>query len=178
MNAQIRPARVADAGAIATVHVRSWQDTYQGLLPQDYLDGLSIAERAGRWRHRLAGITRPAADVLVVWRDAVTVGFAGFGPTRDANADPARTAEITTIYLLAEARGAGLGKRLMAAAVDKLAAAGYAEATLWVLAGNARARRFYAGAGWAADGTAKREEIGGRAVTEVRYRRRLPSPPI
>lgn len=155
MNAQIRPASPADAEAIATVHVRSWQDAYQGLLPQDFLDGLSIAERTGRWRPRLAAIARPAADVLVVRRDAATVGFAHFGPTRDADANPARIAEITAIYLLAEAWGTGLGKRLMAAAVDKLTAVG-----------------------WAADGTAKREEIGGCAVTELRYRRRLPSPPI
>jgi hypothetical protein len=39
---------------------------------------------------------------------------------------------------------------------------------------NARARRFYARAGWTADGSAKLEDIAGVPVTEVRYRRPLP----
>jgi hypothetical protein len=45
---------------------------------------------------------------------------------------------------------------------------------LWVLESNARARRFYARAGFTADGSAKQEDIAGSPVTEVRYRRPLP----
>jgi GNAT superfamily N-acetyltransferase len=73
--------------------------------------------------------------------------------------------------LLAEAWGTGLGRELMAAACRGLAAAGYEQATLWVLAGNARARRFYDRAGWVPDGSQKQDEIAGLGVTEVRYRR-------
>lgn len=49
----------------------------------------------------------------------------------------------------------------------------HTEATLWVLEANARARRFYERKGWAVDGAAREEEVGGRRVTEVRYRRLL-----
>jgi RimJ/RimL family protein N-acetyltransferase len=41
---------------------------------------------------------------------------------------------------------------------------------LWVLPGNARARRFYERAGWAADGTEKTSEAFGVSFDEVRYR--------
>ena len=47
------------------------------------------------------------------------------------------------------------------------------ELHLWVVEGNARARRFYEREGWAPDGAAKEDEFGGQVVREVRYRRRL-----
>ena len=49
----------------------------------------------------------------------------------------------------------------MAAALAGLAAAGYGQATLWVLDSNDRARRFYRVAGWAVEGASSRRK--GRA---------------
>ena len=46
---------------------------------------------------------------------------------------------------------------------------------LWVLPANARARRFYEIAGWAADGSERTMEVLGVVVPEVRYRRRSTS---
>ena len=171
---QVRRAGPGDAAGIAVVHVRSWQGAYQGLLPQEYLDGLDPADRVERWRHTLERAGWPAAGTVVAVADGQVGGFAHFGPTRDADTGGARVGEITAIYVLPEAWGTGLGRGLMTAALSHLAAAGYERAALWVLDSNARARRFYARAGWTADGTAKQEDIGGAAVTEVRYRRPLP----
>jgi GNAT superfamily N-acetyltransferase len=104
---------------------------------------------------------------------AEVVGFAGYGPSRDADADPGRTGELAMIYLLPQAWGAGVGRELMAAAVDGVAGLGYAEATLWVLDSNDRARRFYAKAGWAGNGATQRDDSRGFTLNEVRYRRGL-----
>lgn len=41
----LRKATPADALAIATINVRAWQDAYRGLLPDSYLDGLSVPDR-------------------------------------------------------------------------------------------------------------------------------------
>lgn len=41
----IRQAAVADAVMIAAVHVQSWRETYQGIVPQSHLAGLDVAER-------------------------------------------------------------------------------------------------------------------------------------
>lgn len=65
--------------------------------------------------------------------------------------------------------GRGVGRALMVAAARTMRAQGFREATLWVLATNARTRRFYQAAGWRADG-ATRTELGGAEVREVRYR--------
>jgi GNAT superfamily N-acetyltransferase len=169
----IRPAEVSDAEQIGLTHVRSWQSAYRGRVPQDYLDGLDPAERAGRWRRGLENIDRSLAGILVAASGVGIVGFAGYGPSRDADAAPGRTGELATIYLLPEAWGTGTGRRLMAAVVDGLTALGYEDATLWVLDSNDRARRFYAKAGWTEDGATQTDDSLGLTLTEVRYRRAL-----
>lgn len=51
---EIRAAEVSDAGAIAAVHVASWQVAYRGLLPESVLTGLSVAGREQMWSAILA----------------------------------------------------------------------------------------------------------------------------
>lgn len=153
-------------------------------MPQDYLDGLDPAARVERWRDRLrvaderAGGDGAARDnglvrgIVVAVADDVICGFTQFGPTRDADEDPQRTGEVDSIYMEPGAWGRGLGRMLMAEAVSQLAA-GYEQATLWVLDTNDRARRFYARTGWAEDGAVMQDDSRGFPITEVRYRRSL-----
>src|SRR5580704_12434528 len=49
----IVPAGPGDAVDLAKVHVASWRETYPGLLPQVYLDRMSVMAHARRWRWRL-----------------------------------------------------------------------------------------------------------------------------
>lgn len=170
----VRPASPADAAQLATIHVRSWQGAYQGLVPQEYLDRLDPADRVERWRRIVRVTDWSRGGVLVLAAGAELLGFASFGPARDEDADPAQVAQLATIYLLPEGWGKGLGRQLMAAALERLAAAGYAQATLWVLDSNVRARRFYANGGWAEDGAVQQDDSLGFPITEVRYRRPLP----
>jgi GNAT superfamily N-acetyltransferase len=67
-----------------------------------------------------------------------------------------------------EAWSSGAGAALMASALEALRS--YSSATLWVLADNPRARRFYEREGWVLDGGRREEEILGVDVAEVRYR--------
>jgi hypothetical protein len=61
----------------------------------------------------------------------------------------------------------------MSAALERLAAAGFSEVTLWVLDANARARRFYQVDGFRADGAVKIDDRGTFQLRELRYRRGL-----
>jgi ribosomal protein S18 acetylase RimI-like enzyme len=173
----IRRATPGDATALATVHVRSWQAAYRGLMPDEVLDGLSVERRVGMWRTILrSGL---AGHVVFVAEgdgegpdgDALC-GFVHVGPARDADLGP-ETAELTSLYLLPEVWGRGAGRALMAGAVDAMRDDGYASAVLWVLVTNERARRFYEIAGWSCDGTEKSEPFGPATLTETRYRRSL-----
>lgn len=52
---------------------------------------------------------------------------------------------------------------------------GRSRQSLWVLAGNDRARRFYAAAGWSPDGVNRMQLRPGFELNEVRYQRFLSS---
>jgi ribosomal protein S18 acetylase RimI-like enzyme len=170
----IRPARMQDVPAIAVVHVRSWQAAYRGLLPQAYLDGLDPGQRIGQWERSVSAAGRPDGGTLVADAAGRLSGFVSYGPARDDDADARPAGEIYAIYLLPAAWDEGIGRQLMAAALDRLGEAGFDRVILWVLDSNARARRFYEAGGWRADGAAKQDDSFGVPMTEVRYRRSLP----
>jgi ribosomal protein S18 acetylase RimI-like enzyme len=172
----VRRAQPEDAALIAETHVLGWQGGYRGLLPQDYLDGMQAGgRRLERWQRTLRSPDWSRGGVLVAERDdGHLAGFANFGATRDEDDDPAGVGEVYSIYLAPIAWGQGLGRALMSAALEHLAAAGYREATLWVLDSNARARRFYEAAGFSPDGGGKTDDTYGFTIHEVRYRRPLP----
>jgi GNAT superfamily N-acetyltransferase len=166
---EVRPATPADALAIATIHVRSWQVAYRGLLPQDYLDELDPQKRLGQWETILETTAWPATGTLLLTDATAIAGFAGLGPTRDDD-DPASVGELQTLYLDPGHWRRGGGSILLRAVQDQLGRAGFVSAAAWVLETNARARRFYEGHGWRFDGTTKPHDWGTFVVTDVRYR--------
>lgn len=97
----VRPAVVADAPGMADVHVRSWQETYRGLVPDRVLDSLDFAARRERWwRTAITEGAEGTTDVAVAERDGEIIGIASAGVPRDE--DAAWPVELFVIYLLAE----------------------------------------------------------------------------
>jgi GNAT superfamily N-acetyltransferase len=111
----IRTATVADARAVAEVHVKSWQAAYRGLLPEKFLKSLSVDRREQQWR---SGVQNPEQVVLVYERDHHIVAFCGFAPSRDDEAK-ATVAEVGTLYALESMWGQGVGQALWNEAVKK-----------------------------------------------------------
>src|SRR5881398_2402612 len=107
--AKVRRATPADALGIAEVNVASWRGAYAGLLPQPFLDSLSVESRTGQWRRQLEDPS-VVALVAVDAGDSV-IGFASTGPSRDADADDS-TGELYAIYLHPSAWGSGIGAAL------------------------------------------------------------------
>jgi GNAT superfamily N-acetyltransferase len=168
---EIRRALADDALGVATVHVRSWQAAYRGLLPDTYLDQLDIDARRAAWARTIAEADWPRTGTLVATEaNGNVVGFAHVGPARDDDLDPLLVGELASIYLLPQVWGSGVGRRLMLAAVNVLRDAGFGSAILWVLDGNDRAQRFYEIGGWQLDGAAKDIVIAETPLAEVRYR--------
>ena len=169
---RVREMTLADCDRVSEIRVRGWQSAYRGLMPQPYLDGLSVTEDAER---RRALFTRaPAGLVNLIAEDDAgdVVGWACHGPYREGELRTA-DAELYAIYVDPGRFGGGVGQALLRESVRRGAAAGHPRMLLWVLEGNARARHFYERAGFHADGTVESSDVDGVAVPEVRYARPL-----
>lgn len=166
---QLRRAEPDDAMAVARVHVRSWQVAYRTLLPDDYLDQLRPEDRAKTYDFANLDPLKPRT--VVASEERVILGFATTMPSRDA--DLPEHGELCAIYVDPDRWGQGIGMALLSAARANLFALGYRQALLWVLAGNARAERFYRTDQWVADGCCRTDSVWGVTVNEVRYQRGL-----
>ncbi|HEY2781981.1 MAG TPA: GNAT family N-acetyltransferase [Steroidobacteraceae bacterium] len=164
----IRQATVADAQGIASVHVSSWQIAYRGIVPDTYLDALSVEARANGWREMLA--RGGPQEVWITVEDHDITGWAAFGPSRDEDASPA-TGELAAIYVSPQLWSTGIGRNLWHRARDRLKELGFKDVTLWVLQENARAIRFYRAAGFLPNELSQKQiNRGGKNLTEIRFK--------
>lgn len=167
---RVRTAVPADAPNVARMQVRSWQAGYRGLLPQPYLDGLDPVERVDRYTFD-ATLPQGPYTLLVVEDAGAIAGQVTIGRCRDHGLED--HGEVWALYVDPDRWGRGVGRILMDAAREELVRNGFRAATLWVMQGNLRARRFYEHNGWHVDGAERVDAIGDTPVKEVRYRRQI-----
>ena len=170
----IRPMTPDDCDRVAEIRVGGWRAAYRGMVPQTYLDAMDVAREAERRRAHLAGAGDAVVN-LVAEEDGRVVGWGCHGPYRDHDGTRPEAAELYALYVDPARIGTGAGRALLTESVRRCALAGHRRMLLWVLRDNARARRFYARAGFGPDGAEEPFEVGGVAVPEVRYARALTS---
>jgi GNAT superfamily N-acetyltransferase len=160
----LRPATVEDAPEIAAFHAACWVDAYRGIVPEDVLGHVGVAERTARWRRRLAEGNRSTVVAETGGPTCRIVGFATWGLSHDPPEPGLPALELASLYVDRAQWGSGLADALIERAV------GGAPAQLWVFAANARARAFYARHGFVPDGCEQVDLATG--VAECRYVRR------
>jgi len=148
----LRPATIEDAAAVAAIWHAGWQDGHLGHVP-DALLAVRTPESFGERAAQRVGDT-----VVCVVGDEV----AGFVMVVGD--------EVEQVYVSASHRGSGVAATLIAEAERLVAAGGHARAWLAVVAGNARARRFYERSGWVDEGAFEYEaaSAGGPVVVPCR----------
>ena len=185
----IRPATPYDAQAIARIRVQGWRFAYQGLLSQDYLDSLSVAEDTERIRGYLSQFphnsphSRPESvqgssdgekrSFMLAARGDAVLGFCGFSAVPDKAYRPERAVPAGTmigrlhsLYIDPDSLGQSIGHTLMNHALSTFAAWGCEHANLWVLEGNSRAISFYERQGWRCTGATKVDQSFGPCLVE------------
>src|SRR6476659_5950464 len=96
----LREAVAEDAAAIGRVRHASWQVANAGLMPADYLAGLSVDGFELSARRMLADRAARRMSVFVAEVGGVVAGFASVGPSRDAEEAPSGgVGELYAIYL-------------------------------------------------------------------------------
>lgn len=134
----IRRAEPGDAEAIASVHVASWHAAYRGILPDEQIAARSLELRIAQWT---ASLQQPDRVTLVACdASGVIVGFAGVLLLDSLAAG--FESYLQTLYLMPDARGGGIGLKLLTTMARTLMDRGVTNMALRVLRLNP-ARRFY-----------------------------------
>lgn len=167
----VRPATSRDAKAIAEIHIATWQAAYQDLMPQDYLDQMTVEKRQAYWRE---AIEYSEPQVLVATDGDKLVGFAGFDRSRDPKTR-STVGEIWAIYVTPAHWRQGVGLALWDGARDGLKEEGCTQVTMWVLLGNERALEFAEhAAGFKREMTTlKTVDFGTVKLEEIRLKRAI-----
>lgn len=130
----LRPARLEDAPAVAEIWRNGWRDGHLGHVPDELLAVRTDASFDVRARER-------TGDTAVAVVDGAVAGFVMVVGD-----------EVEQVYVAQAHRGTAVAATLLAEAERLVRAAGHERAWLAVVAGNARARRFYERNGWSDEG--------------------------
>ena len=160
---RIRSPMPSDLLSIGHVYCEAWKAAYNGIVPDDFLGGLTDESCAPR-SHR-------PDSALVCEEKGKIIGVAAFGARRDRT--DARSGELYSIYVLPECWRMGAGRALFEETRNQLRAEGYLSLFLWALTDN-RARRFYERMGMTAVDS-RTITIGGRELEETGYVQALTS---
>ncbi|MEV6399421.1 GNAT family N-acetyltransferase [Streptomyces sp. NPDC051907] len=169
--ATVRAMREADVPAVSAVRVTGWKAAYAGMVPQSYLDGMTVEADTEQRRGHFDQSQEGTAQLVAVDAHERVVGWACLGPSRGG--ETTTTGEVYALYVQPSLIGSGIGRALLEAVHADALAHGYESLLLWVLQDNTRARRFYERAGYVADGAVQDDDYDGVSVSEVRYRRTL-----
>jgi ribosomal protein S18 acetylase RimI-like enzyme len=158
---KVRSPRIEDVPAMARIHVRSWQETYRGIMSDEVLDDPSFVSRRERFWTAALSDERYAKNRSVVaehWGEVVGIAMAG-PPDLD---NSTWAAQLYLLYLLQAHHGSGAGTELLEAVISPTESA-----VLWVADPNPRAQAFYRKHGFRPDGTYRVED----GVREIRMSR-------
>ncbi len=150
---EIRNATLLDVNELARINVESWKFAYKNILPESYLDSLSLQELKPRWERGLQVAHRNCLVVIVGGR---MVGYTIFGPPRSKDSENG-SAELFAIYFSPEFVAQGFGTRLMNKVKFRLAELKYQTCLVWILERNERAIEFYLRQGFCFSGNREPE---------------------
>jgi diamine N-acetyltransferase len=142
IQATIRNARATDAGLLAELGRRTFEDTFSGdNTPEDMAAYVASSFSVTQQSDELAD---PASVFLIAEVGGVAAGYAKLHAGKTAKAiEGAKPIELVRLYVLHEWLGRGVGEALMRACLAEARSAGYETIWLGVWERNARAQAFY-----------------------------------
>lgn len=154
----LRRPEPTDVEPLADVHLRCWQETYTGQLPDAFLGDTAWESRRRTWQ---AIVDNHGQDMFpwVAEADDHIIGFSMTAHPQEK--DDVRDFQLFMLYFLKEFHGTGAGQELLDASLDDQ------PSQLWMAKDNPRARRFYEKNGFEADG-AERIDSASNGLKTIR----------
>jgi ribosomal protein S18 acetylase RimI-like enzyme len=163
---RLRAATVADADALAALHMKSWRSAYRGSMSDTYLDGPIEAERQAFWRERYR---QPRAGLWTVIAEDRPGNMLGFLCAL-LDHDQTWGTLIDNLHVDPNTKGRGIGRLMMRAAAEHLLyALPRRPVYLFVLRDNKPAQAFYDRLGGEPVEAMMKTEPDGSALAVIRY---------
>lgn len=138
MNITYRKARIDDYEGIYYVSCYSWDETYRGFMPDEYLDDRidNFTERSLKTKAYLEKLNKDGDldKYLVCEVDGEIVGICQYSKSQNNNYQDSGL--LGALYVLKKYQKLGIGKELFRLAVDGIINLGYKSVYLECLTGN------------------------------------------
>lgn len=160
----IRPIEKGDLNEVARIKVEAWNDSYKGIVDDEYLKNMNYKRTADKWLNNFDNEN----FIVAVYEDKI-VGFCRYGERIDElERFTEYDGEIYAIYIDKNFKRKGIGKEMVEYASNELKKQGKAKALIWCLKDNINARKFYEKIEGKFLGN-KKSNIGGKEYDEVAY---------
>ncbi|MCG2838749.1 GNAT family N-acetyltransferase [Photobacterium sp. WH77] len=166
MEINLRNAVQADVQQIAKIHVSSWKAAFDGLMPDNYINGYTLSSRVEEWQKT---ICTNAEKVVVAECGEVVVGFMSYR----IHPENSETIELSKLYLCPSVYGQRLGSRFMNHLEEESQAQGMKAIHLYVLDTNETAIQFYSKHGFQFSDGCMSEEFEGTTIIDLLMTKRV-----
>lgn len=154
---ELTPELISEKGY---VHYTSWNETYKGLIDENYLSKRSLQKCI-----EFANILFGKEECFVALVNNEVVGFISFNNTSRSRSD---YAEILALYVLKKYQNLGIGTALLKKAIEHIT---IQNIHLFVLDNNIKAINFYKRHGFQFSGVEKIEDLKVTTIRELEMTR-------
>jgi len=133
MDYKIRKKERNDCAAVDHVVTIAWNETYKGIVPDDFLNNLYLNENE-RSANSYNKFSEFDNHQYVLEVDNNIVGFINVGSTSETEYD--NCGEIHAVYIINDYKGNGFGKKLIEVGIQELNSMGYDKMVIGCLVGN------------------------------------------
>lgn len=133
MNYIIRKKERKDCADVAHVVTVAWNETYKGIVPDDFLEGLYLNEEE-RAINSYNNFDENDNHQYVLEVDGKVIGFVNVGSTDEKEYD--NCGELHAIYIINGYKDNGYGNKLIKVGIEELKKMGYNKMIIGCLEGN------------------------------------------
>ena len=132
----IREANAEDMELIANLYVMNWKKTYVGLLPDNFLNGLTVNDGINKWQKYL---TKEKHRIFVAYENENFLGFSACKEDEELK----NCLYLDSLHVSESSRGKGVGTKLINTVGSYAYIKGYEHMSICIVKGNDNAKRIY-----------------------------------